>query len=195
MLSPLTREDSCTSRFTTWAPRRLAASSKLTRVRVEGSVKRLATVLPASTWLIAGRAPSGRTRLWARSSRRSSSAFGTSSSVSRCRSEPSARSCPCIAPSAVFTSVTFTRKKASEDHTGGRAVDVRLGDAPPPRAACAPLSERRGRLERGEALIHQVHGQGKAAPEFGGEGARSGGHRPLGPIHIIRGADDQPRRP
>ena len=48
MLSPLTREESCTSRFTTWAPRRLAASSKDTRVRVDGSVKRLATVMPAS---------------------------------------------------------------------------------------------------------------------------------------------------
>ena len=54
MLSPLTREDSCTSRFTTSAPSRLAASSKDTRVRVEGSVNRLATVTPAS--VLAGRA-------------------------------------------------------------------------------------------------------------------------------------------
>ncbi len=61
MLSPLTREDSCTSRLTTSAPRRFAASSKETRVRVEGSVKRLATVWPARAWLMGGGAPSGRT--------------------------------------------------------------------------------------------------------------------------------------
>jgi hypothetical protein len=60
MLSPFTREESCTSRFTTSAPRRLAASSNETRVRVEGSVNMLATVTPASTSVRGAIAPGWR---------------------------------------------------------------------------------------------------------------------------------------
>src|ERR1700694_3244588 len=83
MLSPLTREDSCTSRLTTCAPKRLAASSKLTRVRVEGSVNRFATVAPVSARLMAGFAPRGRTKPWERSSSPSIRARDRPSSVSR----------------------------------------------------------------------------------------------------------------
>src|SRR5450759_866874 len=88
MLSPLAREESCTSRFTTSAPRRFAASSNDTRVRVDGSVKRLATVTPARTSLAAKRSPGARTKLCARSRRSSSIWRGRPSSVRRCRSVP-----------------------------------------------------------------------------------------------------------
>ncbi len=51
--SPLTRDDSMTSRLIASAPRRIAASSNEARVRVEGSAKRFATVQPAE--LVAAR--------------------------------------------------------------------------------------------------------------------------------------------
>ena len=90
MLSPFTREDSCTSRFTTSAPSRLAASSNDTRVRVEGSVNRLATVMPAR---LLARAPAASPTglhefLRAREQALRSAASVMPSSVSRCRSVP-----------------------------------------------------------------------------------------------------------
>src|SRR6516162_3823117 len=153
MLSPLTREDSCTSSWTTVAPRRLAASSKLTRVRVEGSVNRFATVAPSSRRLRGGRSPSGRTKLCARSSSRSIRVRENVSSVSRWRSDPSARSC------SVMESCSFALalKPAPEYHRRRRAVDIGALDAPA-RAARAPPLERLARLERGEALIDQLYG-------------------------------------
>ncbi len=59
MLSPFTREESCTSRFTTSAPSRLAASSNDTRVRVDGSVNMLATVTPARLLFVRRRLADG----------------------------------------------------------------------------------------------------------------------------------------
>src|SRR6202011_5571549 len=174
MLSPLTREDSCTSRFTTCAPRRLAASSKLTRVRVEGSVKRLATVAPASAWLIAGVAPRGRTKVCARSSSRSICSLERVSRVSRWRSEPSARSCSAVAIMVANDSLPLTGKPAPEDHRGGGAVDVSALHAPAELSARAPRPERLVRLERGEALIDQLNGQCETAFELGGEAADRG---------------------
>src|ERR1700751_5142846 len=158
MLSPLAREDSCTSSWTTVAPRRLAASSKLTRVRVEGSVNRFATVAPSSSRLRGGRCPSGRTKLCARSSNRSIRSGARVSSVSRWRSDPSGRSC------SVIDSCSFAPalKPASENDRRRGAVEVRALEATAPLAARALLLQRLARLERGEALIDQLHGKGEA---------------------------------
>src|SRR5579863_1753401 len=155
MLSPLTREESCTSRLTTSAPIRFAASSKDTRVRVEGSVNRFATVTPASALLVGGGLPSGRTNPCALFRRRSISLRGKLSRVSRCRKLPSARRCS-IGES--FMGGTLACQPPLEDYRCGSAVDIFPAHTSPTLAAGALGLERRGRLERRPALINHAHG-------------------------------------
>src|SRR5690606_41871580 len=60
-VSPLLVEEVCTSRLRTSADRRLAASSKVLRVRVEFSKKTLHTVLPRSSGtFLMDRSPTSR---------------------------------------------------------------------------------------------------------------------------------------
>src|SRR5579862_9918903 len=188
MLSPLTRDESCTSRLTTSAPSRLAASSNDTRVRVDGSVKRLATVTPASCVLTGGGCPRGRTKRCASSRRCSIISRGRVSSVSRWRREPSARSCP---EDSMLTDAALTGEPALENDRCGGAVNVFSSDATAPLAASSTVGEPCAGLERGEAFIHVMHFETEARLELGAEAARRSGERAGTAVIIIRDADDE----
>jgi len=54
--------------------------------------------------------------------------------------------------------LAFPLEPAPEDHRRRRTVDVGRADASPPLAAGAPLLERLVGLQRGEALIDELHG-------------------------------------
>src|SRR5207302_10336156 len=71
------------------------------------------------------------------------------------------------------------------------AVHAAARGRPPPQRARPAPSPRRPRLERGEALIDQSHGQCEAAFELGGESAHRSAQLPLAAGGIIRGPYDQ----
>src|SRR5437016_1081681 len=189
MLSPLARDDSCTSRLTTAAPSRFAASSNETRVRVEGSVNRLATVIPARALLSGGLAPSGLTNPSARSSRRSMWARGRCSRVSTWRSDPSGRSCSVTASPH---SLPLAREPALENDRGGGAVDVLALDATPAPAARAPRLERCTGFDGRVALIDHLDRKAETTFELGGDAACIRRERARTAVRIIRGADHEP---
>src|SRR5688572_5549399 len=181
MLSPFTREDSCTSRFTTSAPRRLAASSNETRVRVEGSVNRLATVTPSREFAVTGAWPMGFTNFAARSSSASICALVRPSMVSKWRREPSGRVCE------VMFSLSVLFKPSFQDDGGGRRIHVLARHAPAPLAAGARAAQPLLGILRGPALVDQVDGKVRALRELGGEAASGfgqGAHRAVGIIGL-----------
>ena len=200
MLSPFTREESCTSRFTTSAPRRLAASSNDTRVRVEGSVKRLATVTPVQrlarcAGVLAERAHEAlRAIEQPLDHARCGSAFERQQVPQRSvRSQLriADRDCSVSAPRC-SSRHSFARKPPLEDHRGRGAVDVFLPHAPPACAARALVLERRARLQRGAALIDMFHGDGRSGVRARRRSRwRRRASRSRRTVGIIRSADDQ----
>ena len=190
MLSPLTREDSCTSRLTTSAPSRLAASSKETRVRVEGSVNRLATVTPASSVLDAAAARrAARTKLCARSSSASMLARATGPRASAggagCRRRAAASTVMLI---VAIVSSPFARKPALQNHRRRGAVDVFAAARAAALAARALRLERRARLERGVALIDHVARAGRSGVRARRRTARAAGASAPGVPSALYGA-------
>ena len=110
-VSPFLADEACTSKPSTSAPSRVAASWKELRVRVEGSKNSVQTVRPARRVRSAGAAM----RLRAASPRRRPAATpacdrGRPSSVSRWRSRPSARGC------------CGWRRQCGMGQSGGRAI-------------------------------------------------------------------------
>ncbi len=197
MLSPLTREDSCSSRFTTCAPRRLAASSKLTRVRVEGSMKRLATVDPASTWLIAGRAPSGRTRPCERSS--SCSSFRRRQALEGEQVAQGAigaqllghRFIECLRSCVAFA--VRTSAAGSPRRRRCRCPRAARGVRRAPLARCCLRASLASSEEKRSST--RCTGSAKRRCSSAAKAARRRRDRRLRAVDIIRGPDDQARRP
>ena len=103
-----------------------------TRVRVEGSVKRLATVMPAERVAHGGSVPSAWTKCCACSMSRSicaREASPASGGAGGSRLRAAGWSSDSRVPS--------TPEAASEDHRCSRTVDIGACDAPPPLAAGA----------------------------------------------------------
>src|SRR5919109_2955837 len=187
MLSPLTREDSCTSRLTTSAPSRLAASSKDTRVRVDGSVNRLATVTPARDFFCTGGWPTGRTNFCARVSSASICALPRPSRVSRWRREPLFLVC------TVMSGSLLREPSFQDDGRRGR-IHVFFRHPPPAFTAGARVPQPFLGVLRGPALVDQVDGYPEALRELGGELARGAGERAHRAVGIIGLADHDARR-
>src|SRR6056297_1293221 len=192
-LSPLAREEVLTSRLSTSAPSRPAASSKEARVRVLGSKNRLATVRPARSLLRAGIAPMGVRKASARSSSSASSGRGMPSRVTRWRRRPRVSYWDAMGSSGVIVEPVL------QDHGRGRAVDVFLFDLSAPPGAplrAQPVIGRGG----AEPLVHRVHRQPVAAVQAPRKALRlrddrrgrlAGGRLRV----IIRDADHQPGGP
>src|SRR5258708_34997222 len=86
-------------------------------------------------------------------------------------------------------------EKARQYDRRGGAVDVRALDAPPPLPARTAGPELRRRLERGEALIDQLHGEREAPLELGGEAPYGGSPPAPAPVGALGGSgDEQPQR-
>ena len=170
MLSPLTREDSCTSRFTTSAPRRLAASSNDTRVRVDGSVNRLATVMPARLSFCTGGSPTGFTNFCARVSSASICCLDMPSSVSRCRSVPLGRVCS-VMSCRCFSNQRSRITAAAAASTSSRVTRRR-------RSPLARCSRRRSSAScEDQRSSTRSTGSEQRVCELGGEAARGLGER------------------
>src|SRR5208282_1563887 len=111
-VSALVVEDTAMFRLITAAERRLAAISKVVRVRVLFSKKRLNTVLPRSRGTFFTSRSATDTNGTAVSSMRLTMSAGSSSSVSRCCSRPAALSCglrtgcaPCLLDRKLETAI------------------------------------------------------------------------------------------
>src|SRR6185312_10881589 len=94
----------------------------------------------------------------------------------------------------VASPILISRQPPLQDHCSRGAVDVFARDPAAPLAGRTLSLERRGRFQRGPALIDQVHGKAEPLLELGRESAGCWRDRAGAAVDIIRCADDQPPR-
>src|SRR5438067_3374901 len=167
-VSPLLVDEAPMLRLITSADRRLAAISKVVRVRVEFSKNKLKMALPRKSGTFLTSRSAMETKDAAVSSMRSTTSLGNPSSVSKCCSSPFLLSCGLRIGSAAF----FARRLHRQSEAPllvAREHDLRIAHAGDARAdvlrfdgqlASAAIDEHRQLHARRPTVIEQlVHGR------------------------------------
>src|SRR5882672_87527 len=163
-VSPLLDEDAAIFRLMTSAERRLAAISKVVRVRVEGSKKRLKIDFPRSSGTFFTSRPVTPMNDAAVSRICTSTSRGSPSIVSRCWSVPSPLSCGFRIGEPQYELAALVPRQAQEPAGGHheRGAYVLRGDRQLP---LAPVDERRELdLPRTPVVEQLVHRRTHGAP-------------------------------
>src|SRR5690606_18227856 len=192
-LSPFLVDEVARSKFSTSAPRRVAARLKLARVRVEVSKNRVQTVRPAWRWRRPVPPWACGSRASARSSRSSITAAGRPSRVSRWRRRPSASSWRSGVIAGVIghgvSGIGLAQPALENDH-GGQGIEIG-GVAAAAGTGGAAGGETLGGLHRAAPLVHLLHRQAIAAGQLAGEAAGALASRLVAAIEGDRIADHQ----